>query len=121
MSTSSYSLEFDVCDNPMQLSKVGNWVITFLSPASQIDHIQLAMTFVVPRQANDILQARKIIIQQSHLANQWQIEQIECYDSMLQKDLILEKNDLNIPMILNELVIEFEKYDVSVKILDKTQ
>lgn len=30
-------LEFDAFDNPMQLSKVGNWVITFLSPAEELE------------------------------------------------------------------------------------
>ena len=44
-----YSFEFDEFDNPMHLSKVGNWVFTFLSPQNQLDHIQLAMTNVIPR------------------------------------------------------------------------
>ena len=31
----AFFLAFDAYDNPMQLGKVGNWVITFLSPKDQ--------------------------------------------------------------------------------------
>ena len=40
----SHYLEFDAFDNPMQLSKVGNWVITFLSPVEELQFVQLAIT-----------------------------------------------------------------------------
>ena len=47
---------FDAYDNPMQLSKVGNWVITFLSPKDQESQIQLAITNLLPRQISAHLQ-----------------------------------------------------------------
>lgn len=62
---SAFFLEFDAYDNPMQLSKVGNWVITFLSPKDQEHQIQLAITNVLPRQISAQLQPRRIVIQQS--------------------------------------------------------
>ena len=71
--------EFDPFDHPTQLSKIGNWVITFLSPADEQQDIQLAITYVLPRQANDQLQARRIIINSTANEQRWLIEKIECW------------------------------------------
>ena len=42
-------IQFHPTDNPTHLSKVGNWIITFISdPDAQ--NTQLAITNVIPRQ-----------------------------------------------------------------------
>ena len=74
-------LEFDAFDNPMQLSKVGNWVITFVSAADELEHIQLAITYVLPRQISDALQPRRILIEKTAYGHQWLISMIVCFDS----------------------------------------
>lgn len=114
-----YSFEFDEFDNPMHLSKVGNWVFTFLSPQQQIEHVQLAITNVIPRQANSELQARRLIIEQEH-QNLWNIIQLECFDGVNQKEILMPLQDLNANEIFQEIIHEFAKYDVEIKLLSNT-
>ena len=110
-----YSFEFDDFDNPMHLSKVGNWVFTFLSPQQQIEHIQLAITNIIPRQANSIFQARKLIIEQDH-QNLWNIIQLECFDGLNQKEILMPLQDLQANEIFQDIISEFAKYDVEIKL-----
>lgn len=110
-------LEFNAFDNPMQLSKVGNWVITFLSPAEQMEQIELALTYVVPRQVSALIQPRRIVIQQ-YTETQWMVQQIECYDSQIQKDLNIEIISTVAEKILMQLIEEFAKYDVEVHLVN---
>ena len=110
----NYSFKFDEFDNPMHLSKVGNWVITFLSPKEQLKDIQLALTYVIPRQADLGLQARKIIIQQSQHANEWNILNLECFNSENNEELILNLSTETAQNILQQVILEFQKYDVEI-------
>ena len=109
-------LAFDPLDNPMHLSKVGNWVMTFLSPQGQTDTIQLALTYVIPRQVNEVLQPRRIVIHQTAHADQWQIDSVECYDSQLQQDILLDHPESMIK-VLEDLISEFKRYDVNVTLM----
>ena len=111
-----YSFEFDEFDNPMHLSKVGNWVFTFLSPQNQLDHIQLAMTNVIPRQAVSELQARRLVIEQLENQNMWNIVQLECFDGATQQEILLALNGLEANHIFQEIMREFSKYDVEIKL-----
>ena len=110
-------LAFDPFDNPMHLSKVGNWVITFISPQDQVDNIQLAITYVLPRHISDELQARRIVISQTQDENRWRVEQIECYNSQLSSDQCIDLNSNLAQDILKALIGEFNKYDVSVEVI----
>ena len=93
MMNHAFFLAFDAYDNPMQLSKVGNWVITFLSPKDQESQIQLAITNLLPRQISAHLQPRRIVIQQGTDALLWQILQIECFDSKKNQKLSFQPDD----------------------------
>ena len=117
MSTAVQILEFDPFDNPMHLSKVGNWVITFLSPQEQTEHIQLAITNVIPRQVSDQLQPRRIVIRQADLPDQWRIEEIECYDCEQQTDTALDNQPEVLVQVIDALIQEFQKYDVHVNLI----
>lgn len=112
----NYSFQFDEFDNPMHLSKVGNWVITFLSPKEQFKDIQLALTYVIPRQADLGLQARKVIIQQSQHTNEWNILNLECFNSENNEEFILNLSTKAAQYILQQLILEFQKYDVEIRL-----
>lgn len=115
-----YSFEFDEFDNPMQLSKVGNWVFTFLSPQQQIKNIQLAITNVIPRHVNSPLQARRLVIESLDNENTWQLLQLECFDGETQKEVLLASEDMQTQEILEQILTEFSKYDVDIKLQSLT-
>lgn len=112
-------LVFDAFDNPMHLSKVGNWIITFLSPKDEINTIQLAITYVLPRQISAQLQPRRVIIESQSQTNreQWRVENIECYDSQTMQELHLSSNDPIGQQALEQIIQEFAKYDVNVNLI----
>jgi hypothetical protein len=112
----SHYLEFDAFDNPMQLSKVGNWVITFLSPVEELQFVQLAITYVLPRQISDSLQPRRVLIQKSPIEHHWLIQAIECFDSTTHQEISLSPEHTIAQQTLAQLLKEFEKYDVNVKL-----
>ncbi|MBD8009173.1 MULTISPECIES: hypothetical protein [Acinetobacter] len=107
-------LEFDAFDNPMQLSKVGNWVITFLSPAEELQLVQLAITYVLPRQMCDNLQPRRVLIEKSPLEHHWLIQAIECFDSTTRQEISLTPEHPTAQRTLMQILQEFEKYDVNI-------
>lgn len=111
----SYFLEFDAFDNPMQLSKVGNWIITFLSPKDDVNQIQLAITHVLPRQMTDQLQPRRLIMHNGAVENHWEIECIECFDSHLNKEIEFSPEDAQAQSVIQLILKEFERYDVCIK------
>jgi cytochrome c-type biogenesis protein CcmH/NrfF len=103
-------------DNPMHLSKVGNWVITFVSDA-QAEQTILAFTYVIPRQQSEELQPRRVLIQQSlQHEHHWIIQSIECYNANNQQDHLLDLNSPITVQILKEILQEFQKYDVEMTI-----
>ncbi|ATO20038.1 hypothetical protein BS636_10410 [Acinetobacter sp. LoGeW2-3] len=106
-------LEFDAFDNPMQLSKVGNWVITFISAADD-DHIQLAITYVLPRQISDALQPRRVLIEKTFHEHQWLIQTIECFDSQSNQEVQIAPSDELGQQTLQQILEEFGRYDVNV-------
>lgn len=107
-------LVFDDFDNPMHLSKVGNWIITFVSPRDQLTDIVLAITYVLPRQISEALQPRRVLIQQTENMTHWKIQHIECYDSQSQQELILDTENPVTQKTLELILQEFSKYDVDV-------
>lgn len=109
-------LEFDAFDNPMQLSKVGNWVITFLSPAEELELVQLAITYVLPRQLSESLQPRRVVIQKSSIEHYWLIQAIECFDSNTRQEISLSPEHITAQKTLKQILQEFEKYDVNVQL-----
>ena len=118
MMNHAFFLAFDAYDNPMQLSKVGNWVITFLSPKDQESQIQLAITNVLPRQISAHLQPRRIVIQQSTDALLWQILQIECFDSQTNQELSFQPDDDIGQAVIQKIIQEFDKYDVNIQLVE---
>ncbi|WP_374573981.1 hypothetical protein [Acinetobacter sp.] len=109
-----YFLEFDPLDNPMHLSKVGNWIITFLSPKEELTHIQLAIAHVLPRQICDYLQPRRLIMRSGPAAHHWEIESIECFDSSLKQDIMLQPENAQAQQVIHTILQDFERYGVSV-------
>ena len=107
-------LEFNPLDNPMQLSKIGNWLITYVNPKEELDNIQLAISYVLPRQISEELQARRVVIHKLNSVFEWQVHQIECYDSQRQKEVLLAQDDPRWIEILQNIVNEFYRYDVDV-------
>ncbi|CAB1211890.1 hypothetical protein SFB21_0973 [Acinetobacter bouvetii] len=114
MMTAFHYLEFHPADNPVYLKKVGNWVLTFLSPQDEKSDVQLAITSVLPRQVSENLQPIRVVIQQSEIENRWLIQQIVCYDSFQGKDEILNCADEMGIKVIQSIIQEFEKYDVEV-------
>lgn len=112
----SHYLEFDAFDNPMQLSKIGNWVITFLSPVEELQFVQLAITYVLPRQISDSLQPRRVLIQKSPIEHHWLIQAIECFDSTTRQEISLSPEHTTAQQTLAQILQEFEKYDVDVQL-----
>ena len=112
-----YYLNFHTADNTMYLKKLGNWVITFLSSQDEVANIQLAITSVLPRQLSDNLQPSRIIIHQTERDNRWLIQQIECYNSLDGKDKLLSCHDKVGKQVIQNLIQEFNKYDVEVNLL----
>ena len=112
----SHYLEFDAFDNPMQLSKVGNWVITFLSPVEELQFVQLAITYVLPRQISDSLQPRRVLIQKSPIEHHWLIQAIECFDSTTRQEISLSPEHTIAQQTLVQILKDFEKYDVNLQL-----
>lgn len=114
--TQQYGLEFDSFDNPMQLSKVGNWIFTFLSPREAMPDVQLAITNVMPRQISDELQPRKVVIHNTAEENIWLIEQVECFNSQTNQEVIFPAQAEESQMVIQTIISEFERYDVILKL-----
>lgn len=110
-------LEFDTFDNPMHLSKVGNWVITFVSPPDVLEDIELAITHVMPRHLSDQLQPRRVLITQTSDQQRWRIQSIECYDSNQSREVVLSAEDAFAQTALHDIVQEFQRYDVEVSLI----
>lgn len=117
MMTSLHYLEFHPADNPMHLKKVGNWVLTFLSPKENLNHIQLAITSVLPRQVSENLQPLRVIIDQTEVENRWAIQQIICYNSTQGKDEIFSCDDGIGIKVIENIIQEFNKYDVELSLI----
>mgnify|MGYP000361332413 CR=1 FL=1 len=109
-----YFLEFEPLDNPMHLSKVGNWIITFLSPKEELTHIQLAIAHVLPRRICDGLQPRRLIMRSCPVAHYWEIERIECFDSSLNQELVFLPESPQAQAVIQTILKEFERYDVCI-------
>lgn len=109
---SSYFV-FSEFDNPMYLSKVGNWVITFLS-ARDAAYTELSVTSVVPRQNQHILQPRRLVLLQSNEAHTWEIKSLECYNSETQCDELVELDSIEAQQTFQQIMQEFAKYDVDI-------
>ncbi|OTG69119.1 hypothetical protein B9T25_00480 [Acinetobacter sp. ANC 4470] len=114
---SQHYLKFHPADNPMYLKKLGNWVITFINSQDEFTNIQLAITSVLPRQVSDNLQPTRIIIHQTEFDHRWLIQQIECYDSLDGKDKLLSCHDKIGKQMIQNIMQEFNKYDVEVSLL----
>ena len=106
---------FAPADNPMYLSKVGNWVITFISDA-QTQPVRLAMTYVIPRQQDHGMQPRRIEIEQATTPHAWDIQSLECYDAEQSKDTLLDVNSEQASEFFQNILLEFQKYDVEMTI-----
>ena len=111
-----HSLKFDAFDNPMHLSKVGNWVITFLS-ARDATLTELAITSVIPRQQVDQLQPRRLHVIETSQEGVWKILALDCYDPNSQTDLPMMLDDPQATVVYQQLISEFAKYDVHVELI----
>lgn len=117
MSSCYTLLEFDPFDNPMQLSKVGNWVFTFLNQAQTAAETRLGLTYVLPRQADQGLQIRRIVLENAGTESLWKIMSFECFNAVENKEINLHSTA---PQALEQLQLilhEFERYDVNVNIV----
>lgn len=103
-------------DNPMHLSKVGNWVITFLSPQTS-PNVELAITNVIPRQNHALLQPRRLVMTQSTQEHAWKILSLECYDHLCQTDRHVTLDTKEANMVYQQIMTEFEKYDVDIQLI----
>ncbi|RZG75786.1 hypothetical protein [Acinetobacter sp. WCHAc060025] len=104
-------IQFHPADDPTQLSKIGNWVITFLSDQHS-NKTQLAITNVIPCQILETLQPRRFVIENMQTTQNWSIQSIECFDSTLNKTFELELDSYQAIQFIQQLLSEFERYDV---------
>lgn len=110
----SHYIEFDTDDNPRYLSKLGNWVITFLTP-TLVSCTQLAISFVIPTQHHNHLRVRRFIIQNTDNDQIWQVIEIEYDDHSSKQKLNLELESALLPQFIQQLQNEFQRYDVEIK------
>ncbi|OTG93714.1 hypothetical protein [Acinetobacter sp. ANC 3832] len=111
-------IQFALFDNPMHLSKVGNWVITFISPQEQLEKNQLAISSVLPIQMMNDIQPRRIYISQMDDPTIWNIDRIECFDSAQALEYEVNDEDDLFKQIIESMIIEFQRYDVELAIID---
>lgn len=111
----SHYLIFSAADNPMYLSKVGNWVITFLSPKDAVV-TELALTCVIPRQNLSQLQPRRVTLRQCDDHTTWQIQSLECYTADLQSDISVDIGCAEALQTYAQIAKEFDKYDVEIEV-----
>ncbi|ALH95616.1 hypothetical protein [Acinetobacter equi] len=111
-------LKFEPFDQPTQLSKVGNWVITFVSTKDDLTHI-LAITHVIPRQADQEIQIRRLVIQATNTENCWEILNIEAFNGILNQEVILNLQEEKTQQLILEILKEFNKYDVSIQLISE--
>ena len=110
----THCLHFSTFDNPTQLSKIGNWVITFLNTAEN-SPTQLAISNVIARQISNDLQLRTLHIQQTEQELVWQVLKLEYFDSAHAQ---MFEADLNTDLTQNfiqQLMHEFARYDVELR------
>ena len=108
---STHFFRFSAYDDPTQLSKVGNWVITFLDSAENMP-IRLAITNVIPRQISNDLQLRSLYIQHTEHEHEWQILKLEYFDSSTQQMLKADLDTTLAQKFIQQLISEFARYDV---------
>ncbi|WP_273777057.1 hypothetical protein [Acinetobacter sp. GSS19] len=113
----AHFIKFDPADNPMQLSKIGNWVMTYLSPEDELVNIRLAFTTILPQHISEHLQPLRICIAKAEADNHWQIENIECYDSQQGKDVHFHADDAMGQLVLDKLFHEFDHYDIPLTLI----
>lgn len=106
-------IQFHPADDPKHLSKVGNWVITFLS-SPDADKTQLAITNVIPRRILDHLQARRFVIENTNDSQTWCVQAIECFDSAINHTFELNLDSQQAEQFIQQLLLEFGRYDVEV-------
>lgn len=109
--SSTHFFRFSADDDPTQLSKVGNWVITFLDSAENTP-IRLAITHVIPRQVSNDLQLRSLYIQRAEHQYEWQIIKLEYFDSRTQQMLEADLDTTLAHKFVQQLIGEFARYDV---------
>lgn len=113
----AFYLEFDPLDQPTQLSKVGNWIITFLSAPNDLTQTQLAITQVIPRQANYDTQIRRLMIQNTKQENLWEIIKVEAFNGLLNQEYDLDLTQKINQELIHHFLKEFEKYDVNIQFI----
>lgn len=110
-------LKFDPLDQPTQLSKVGNWVITFIDPAQQSTQTQLAITYVIPRQANQDIHIRHIAIENTPDENIWRVIRVDAFNGLFNQELVLDPTQSTSQKLIQQILIEFAKYDVNISLI----
>lgn len=106
-------LDFSPFDCPTQLTKVGNWVFTFISSKEDVQHT-LAMTNVIPRQVDHHIEIRRMLIQQTSVENRWEILTIEAFNGTINQELILNVSSHETIELIKEILKEFNRYDVEI-------
>ncbi len=110
-------IQFHPADDPTHLSKVGNWVITFLTDQNS-EKTQLSITNIIPRQIQDELQPRRFILENTLTINTWSIQLIECFNSTLNQTFELELGSQHARQFIQQLLFEFDRYDVEATFID---
>lgn len=110
-------IQFHPADDPTHLNKIGNWIITFVTDQTT-EKTQLAITNVIPRQVQADLQARRFVIENIETTHNWSIQSIECFNSALNQTTELELNTPQAKQFIQQLLSEFERYDVEATYID---
>ena len=110
----THFLVFQPADNPMQLSKIGNWLFTYLSPIEEKLHIVLAITSVLPHQLSHGLQPQRMIITGQAKNLEWEIQHIEFFDNIKSKTQIYPLTDIASTQFIQQFIDDCAKYDVDI-------
>ncbi|WOE31684.1 MULTISPECIES: hypothetical protein [unclassified Acinetobacter] len=109
-------LEFNPFDHPTQLSKVGHWVITF-HHFNIASNTQLAISYVLPRQADQDIQIRRLIIESTQQEIRWKIIQIDAFNGKLNQEVQLDITSPLTRPLIQGILQDFQKYDVNIEII----
>ena len=109
-------LVFHPDDHPTQLKKVGNWVITFPPELESIQALHLIIRSVIPQQMNKQMQLLNLEICQSTLYNHWKVLSMNYFNGEKTVELFPNKESQIAVKMLQDLIQEFEKYDVKLRL-----
>ena len=107
----SHLLVFHPDDNPMQLSKIGHWLFTYISPPDETINIVLAISSVLPHQLSHGLQPQRMLICGQTGGFEWKIQHLEFFNNMNSHTEPYSLEDVASQQFIQQFIQNSQKYD----------